>query len=205
LKICPECSTQYEEHVELCLIDGSTLEPMAGEEPAPPPSSHETSSRAGLGLLALLFGGALAVAISALAIALVFLPGSSPPPAPEPQPVAAPPVAPPPAAPPVVAAAKVGVTSEPAGAQVSENGRILCQTPCTIEHPPDAPLPRTLKLELDGHRDATVQLTDPDVPLFQRLEAIPSTRPRPRPRPTPPPRPVAPRAGPGAPSIGTSR
>ncbi len=212
MKICPECQTQYEEHVEVCLIDGAQLEaPEAA--PAPPPEpSGAVSRRAAGGIFGVALFGLIALLLFVTLVGVVlFTTMSGGEPAPPPAPAKAPPPpapAPPPAPPapvPVAPVPKIALTSDPPGATVIENGQLVCVTPCTVEHPEEAVLPRRLTFQLDGYKEATLAVTDPTIPQLVKLEPIRRARPKPRPAPPKPtpdpePRPIAP-----APTIGTSR
>lgn len=204
MKICPECSTQYESHVEYCLIDGAELEEK--EETPAAAATPAAAKAAGAGVLGLAFVGlAIVGLIGVVGAVFVFSGGEADataaapapkPPAPEPK------ATPKPVEAPVL---RIGLTSEPAGAVVIENGITVCTTPCTIEHPPQAPLPRTLSFEAEGHEPKALEVTDASVPWFVKLDPIQSARPRPRPNPRPTPTAPSPSPKAPAPSIGMSR
>lgn len=226
MKTCRECQTHYEDHVEVCLLDGVTLETVATPPGAvvargtPAPvgrvsdtgaTSVERRAAGGVAGLALLGAGGFVVLLLLVGVALfVMSSGEEPPPAPAPAAVTPPPapVQPAPAPPPEPAVVtKIAFTSDPAGAMVTENGRDVCVTPCTVDHPEHAGLPRKMTLRLDGYQAADVSVADPSIPQLVKLSKIrsaprprPRPRPAPRPNPSPKPRPLAP-----APSIGTSR
>jgi len=61
------------------------------------------------------------------------------------------------------------VVSEPMGAGVYENDQFVCQTPCTVQHPAHAPLPRTFVFKLPGYHDKTYEMTDASQPISVQL------------------------------------
>jgi hypothetical protein len=194
MKRCAQCGAEYDDHVEFCFVDGSEL--GAGVVPAAPPvpvvvnEARPASTSRGTAILAvviLMIGGL--VLLGGLAAALMLIvPGSKPPP-PEPVPVpvpapAVPVVAPPPAPAPVVA--RVGFTSTPDRAELWEGDTLLCTTPCTVEHPDHAPVPRQFVLKRDGYVDTPHVMADPGLPQHVSLRSQ-EARPIPRPaRPTSP-------------------
>lgn len=201
MRTCSECGTQYEDHVESCLLDGTTLDPpetTATPAPAPIASSAPAKAAGGgllLGVLAVVLFGVIAVVGVGI---FLFAGGDSPPP----EPVAVAPVPPPappspaPTPPPAPTVKTVALVSSPPGARVTEHDAEVCVTPCNIEHPEDAPLPRTFHLELDGHKPADFVMTEAAGPFLIELEPIRAAtsprpaRPVPAPTPDPGPRPV---------------
>lgn len=199
MKVCPECGTQYEDHVPTCIADGATLvAQVAAPVSIPPEKARSTlpparpSSRLPFVLLGLvLFGVVAAVSVLALAVASSQLaigrpPAPEvaqvrlPPPRPEPEPVPEPPERPP---------VEVVLASEPLGAKVFENDQFVCVTPCTIQHPPHAPLPREFVFKADGHRDVVYEMTEAKGPIavaLPRLRSspVPSASSNAAPRPT---------------------
>lgn len=189
MKTCPECGTQYEDHVPMCFVDGTALPESEAPAPSPPPTTpppapapeKTKSSSAPL----LLVGAVVALVLMLLiggvsGIALIGMSRSEPPPEvaaaqapPTPVPVA--PVAVPEPEP--VPAKQVGFTSAPAGAAVWEGDTLLCTTPCQIAHPAHAPLPRELVLKAPGYLDAPTSLEDPDKPQHVALKKTPAPRP----------------------------
>ena len=173
MKRCPQCNATYDEHVEFCFVDGASLVHMDEAElqpVAPPPS------RPKIGIGTVLGGSALAVLLLALiAFGLVFQrstradDGSI-----EPAPA------------PVMmveetrsndpyegdgSVALISISSEPPGASVWEGRAKVCEsTPCTIEHPPHAPVPRLFSVRLSDHKDWEVTMWDPDRPIAVELE-----------------------------------
>ena len=204
MKTCPSCGTQYEDHVPQCFVDGTSLEavqsverhtvtpiptatPPADGTPAPaqripPPASNNTG-------LVVLLGGAVVVLLMAgglVGIAYFAAGRTSPPPVPV---AVAPPPAPAPVpVPPPPQVVKLGVTSTPDGAAVFEGDTRLCTTPCTIDHPEHAPLPRTLVLKAPGHEDTTYVVETVDRPHHVPLTPFVAAPSPPRPRPGSPPR-----------------
>jgi hypothetical protein len=95
----------------------------------------------------------------------------APPPVPVPVPaIIAPPVQPSPTheaphEPAEQPAVEVELVSTPEGAKVYENDQFVCETPCTIQHPPHAPLPRTFVFRNPGYRDMTHEMTDAKGPI----------------------------------------
>lgn len=178
MKVCPECGTQYEDHVPTCIADGVELAPAAqsaptqifARAPAPPPPAPSGPRLSVLlivglasGLVALLLGAG--VVASQIAISRP----SAPEPAARPTLVAPSPVAAEPReAPPV----DVVFVSEPLGAKVFENDQFVCETPCTVRHPPHAPLPRGFVFKAAGYRDETYEMTEAKGPITVQLTRL---------------------------------
>lgn len=222
MKTCPACGTQYEDHVPQCFVDGTSLNdipveeagrfdggtaPSTTREDAPGPVSEQpapqsrgaTSIIAFLGLLSILLG----VGLVGIVLFVLTRTEAPPGPTPVPVPVIAPPEPPPPAPePPAPTVLSVGITSTPPGAEVWEGSSVLCVTPCSIEHPEHAPLPRSLVLKAENHLDTPYQLDDPRLPHHVPLQVKaapvrPTPRPaRPSPGPAPTPTPAAPKPSP---------
>lgn len=228
MKRCPECDTLYEDHVDVCLVDGAELvqasettaehvlnatgyhtrsnvlsaaqqaEIAALREQSEEADKSGGSSRA---LVPLLLVGVLLLVVGGAGAGVVLMSAAgSTTPEPEPGPVAsvAPPPAPEPVAPAPAAPAveEFSLVTQPAGARVLENGKEVCTTPCVIEHPAHAPLPRTFTLEMEGHvtEEYTVQTAGGTHQI--RMSEKQVARPRPTrvsraPRPSPTPSPVA--------------
>ena len=203
MKFCPECGTQYEDHVPTCIADGTELVPQVAPPPhsgtpAPITPAHPTpavapstapagaTSPSAMGggasilILALLLFGALAVAgvgvIGIVAWQLQSQPAPKQAPItplstrPDPIPTA-------PDHPPVT----VSLDSTPAGAEVFENGQFVCTTPCAIDHPNHAPLPRTFVFKAQGHRDQPFEMTDVTQPILVAMRAVKAAPARPAP------------------------
>lgn len=148
-----------------------------------------------LGLVVLLFGfGGVALA------GVVFLSQSGGPPPPPPVPAAVPePEPPPPPAPapePEPEVQEFTLTTIPSNATVHENGQLVCRTPCVLEHPPDAPLPRAFSIEHEGYVAQVYTVTQ----ASGNHQISLSETPRPRPvRVSSAPRPARPTPAPAAP------
>jgi hypothetical protein len=205
MKTCPECGTQYEDHVSTCLVDGADLSsvkaasapPISAPPPEtayrvvaiPPPAAPPSGAlRGGLVLLvaALMAGGALLAIVVALIVLLRPVEPTRPPPAPKPPPVAAPvpvPVAPVPVEVPVATAPTIELISDPAGAEIWEGNIRLCVAPCRTDHPDHAPLPRVFTFKLAGFIDTTYEMSDPAGPHQVRMKRpVPTTKPQPGPK-----------------------
>jgi hypothetical protein len=168
----------------------STRSPRAAPRPPPPPDPR--SSPLWVILVFLLLGVAL-LAFGGVVVALLFF-GSqgagdetvaTPAPAPtQPDRGTMPPIQLPKPVPSPSPASVVLVRfeSDPSGAQVWEQDQYLCQTPCPIDQPEYAPLPREFVLRLDGHVDTPHRMTDTDT---QRVELKPIPKPPPTSRPRP--------------------
>ncbi|MEQ1572144.1 MAG: hypothetical protein ABMA64_41335, partial [Myxococcota bacterium] len=63
----------------------------------------------------------------------------------------------------------VPLSSEPLHAKVYENEQFVCETPCTIQHPAHAPLPRSFVFKADGYRDVVFDMVDANQPVQVRL------------------------------------
>ncbi|MEZ4237012.1 MAG: PEGA domain-containing protein [Myxococcota bacterium] len=181
MKVCPECGTQYEDHVPTCIADGVALvearqparvppapTPVPEAPPAAPPPALAPSparwSLVAVAVLALGAGGvvALAVAGAVLYAELERRPSPQPPVV---LPAAPQPVREPSEQPPVL----VDVRSEPPGASVYENDQYVCDTPCSIPHPAHAPLPRSFVFKLPGYREKTVEMNDANQPIIVQM------------------------------------
>ena len=186
MKVCPECGTRYEDHVPTCIADGAVLvaqiaPPVASTVPPEKPRAaapRPGGSRLPLVLLALVtFAAIAAVSVVGLAVASSQLGVGRPPPVEAPQVRLPPPriepepVPEPPERPPV----EVMLASEPVGAKVFENDQFVCITPCTIQHPPHAPLPRVFVFKADGHRDASFEMTEAKGPIAVDLPRVRSS------------------------------
>jgi hypothetical protein len=78
--------------------------------------------------------------------------------------------------------ARVPFDSEPQGAQLWEQNKFLCTTPCVVEHPEYAPLPREFVLRLEGYIDTSHRMTDTTSQRVQLQHDAPKPVPlRPRP------------------------
>lgn len=180
MQVCPECGTQYEDHVPTCIADGvrlvaveATPEPPRKRTP-PPPALAPSRERSALPLLLLLPLGGLVVAAGALVlgVALLQMPKTpeAKPPAPAPAIVAAPvPVEVQPASA-ETPSIDVVLVSIPEGAGVYENDQFVCETPCTVQHPPHAPLPRFFVFKLSGHRDETYEMVEAKGPIAIQMK-----------------------------------
>jgi len=217
MKTCPECGTQYEDHVMTCLVDGVDL---SGVPSAAPPSSTSQSgphdadavpvvvtqtsgpSPGVAGGVLALAGLAMVLAVGVVVLAVVLWAFSGPPttpsqpdPAPAPEPVPAPavpvPIEPEPEPAPEPEPT-IRLTSAPEGAEVWEGETKLCVTPCDTPHPPHAPLPRSFVLKRDGFLDTPYEMSDPSTDHSVTLKS------RPRPQPTQP-------KGPKVPTINIER
>jgi hypothetical protein len=74
--------------------------------------------------------------------------------------------------PPPVPTVRVAITSEPAGAIVSEHGHRLGPTPLTLERPASAH-PLTFSLHHEGFQDREVSVTpEKDVTVHGKLDAL---------------------------------
>jgi hypothetical protein len=144
-----------------------------------------------LGLAAIVAAILAILVVLVLASSQMALVGLQPAPAPAPPalprslPTPVPEVVDPPESPPV----EIVLASEPLGASVWENDQFVCDTPCTILHPPHAPLPRTFVFKAEGYRDDVYEMTEAKGPIAVALHRIrpsaPSTAPsNPGPRPT---------------------
>ncbi len=186
MKRCPQCAAEYENHVEFCFVDGSAL-PTDSVEANPRSTSsappvvlppQPRASRSMVPYMLLLLFVSVFLPLGGASAAWLMLRDPAPATAPATQAPAPPtPTLPPPA--PVPAPSKsigIGFTSTPQGAEVWENETLLGVTPCNVEHPDYAALPRTFVLKKAGHPDATLQLTDPTVP--QHVELLVQARPR---------------------------
>jgi hypothetical protein len=193
MKVCPECGTQYEDHVPTCIADGVELVPAAGAEPtqilparpAPPAPPPPAGPRLSVILLVALAAGVGTVALVTVVVAQLVLNRPSPPPPSRPVPVAAPAPVAPREAPPI----DVVLVSEPLGAKVYENDQFVCETPCTVQHPPHAPLPRSFVFKAAGHRDEMFEMTEARGPITVQLSRVrsvpaPAGPPNAVPRPT---------------------
>jgi hypothetical protein len=202
MKVCPECGTQYEDHVPTCIADGATLVAKAvapsqanteirPRAATPPPAAPRRQGIGGFPLVLLavmLLAGGATMSVVAVAVASSRL--ARPPAVAEPvrpRPVTLPPD-PVPVEPEEQPPVEVMLVSEPLGAEVFENDQFVCQTPCTIQHPPHAPLPRIFVFKAEGHRDDTFEMTEAKGPIavaLHRLRVAPapsapsSTAPRP--------------------------
>ena len=204
MKTCPECGTQYEDHVPSCLVDGadltsiSALPSHSGPAPyvvavaPPPPPPPAARSVVGGGML-LGLAGMFGVGFVAVLVAIggvVWFGASDPEPPKKPEvPVAAPQPAPVPVPVPVAGpvavapAPKISIRSDPAGAELWEGAARLCTTPCSTDHPDHAPLPRTFTLKLAGYLDTTYEMTDPAAAHDVRMRRpVPQQQPQPNPR-----------------------
>lgn len=183
MKSCPECRTEYEDHIVLCLVDGS---PLADVAATPAPMARSGASKGG-GLVFFVVAGAAVLLLLGIGVGSLFRPEpvAVPEPAIRPAPVEIAPAAPvepaEPVAPPVI---RVGFTSDPQGAALTEQGEVLCTTPCTIEHPEHAPLPRTFVLKSPGYIDTDYTMNNPGIPQLVKLSK-PPPKPLPRRRPAP--------------------
>lgn len=95
---------------------------------------------------------------------------------------------------------QVEVRSTPSGAEVWEgNSRLCAATPCMVDHPDHAPVPRVFELRLPGHQRTRVDMTELGQPVDATLPEAsrepPPPRPRPRVAPRPVPEPPVPNAG----------
>ncbi|MCB9671450.1 MAG: PEGA domain-containing protein [Alphaproteobacteria bacterium] len=218
MKRCPDCTTLYEDHVSNCLVDGSDLEivedptsehlmqrtgdftrQLTAEQtgthsrqsvvlpPDPPEEKKGGSMLPWLLVTGLLLGGAGVAAVVFLAGGSVVQPTEAVAKQPDPELPRPAPVAPAPA--PVTQ--DFVIVTEPAGATVTENGLEVCVTPCTVSHPPDAPLPRTFAVAMEGFTDESVVVRKVGGTHQLRLAEVVAVAPRPvvRPRPTPAPTP----------------
>jgi hypothetical protein len=183
MQVCPECGTQYEDHVPTCIADGVRLvsaaavpepKPARPAQASPPPRSRASAGIPVVLALAAMGGGGLAALVGGVFLwsQLGAHGRTQPVPPPPPPSVVAPapaltaPVPPPaPAEPIEQPAVQVALASSPDGAKVYENDQFVCEAPCTIEHPPHAPLPRTFVFRLSGYRDATFEMTDAKAPI----------------------------------------
>ena len=205
MKRCPDCDAEYDDHVEYCFVDGADLVVVEQEVVVAPVSSatpvSEDGGSGGRGLLGLgvffLIGGGLVVVLLGLGITAVYVGGSpdetamtSSAVAADPRPVPVPLPVPVPEPEPEPEVLQLGFTSTPAGAAVWEGDTQLCETPCVVEHPEHAPVPRTFVLKANRYRDAEHVVDDPSLPQHVELNPI-RARPRPRPRPEPQPATVA--------------
>ncbi|MEQ1508099.1 MAG: PEGA domain-containing protein [Myxococcota bacterium] len=187
MKVCPECGTQYEDHVPTCIADGAALvaERVRAEptpRPAPlvvPPPRRGSSAGLVLAVAVVLFVVSGLAATVALVVTFSDLVGSSS--VPQPVPVASPRPEPTPEPtreqPPV----EVMLVSNPEGAKVYENDQFVCETPCTVLHPAHVQLPRQFVFRAEGHKDRTVEMTDVNQPItveLTRIRAATSTAPQ---------------------------
>ena len=174
MKRCPQCGAQYDDHVEFCFVDGTELAAISGSATpslslgptptsppmaAPLPVAPNSPLRRALPLV--LAFGVLAALLMFTVIVLALMRSDPDPPAPTPEPVA---VAPSPVRPPepLPTVAKVVVESTPEGAEVWEGSTLLCNdTPCTVDHPEHAPIPREFVLKMRGFREARLVMDDP--------------------------------------------
>lgn len=184
MKSCPLCHTRYEDHVPTCLADGATLVPMQGpvdfsESASAVILSPRKRSRAGLGLL-LLVPPLVIVVLVAVGATYLLLSGRGgtrraldPTSALQPEPG-------------LVdddfiedENLEVSFNSSPPGAEVWENGHLLCSTPCSIQHPLGVPLPREFVLKAEGHREAThsMQALEPQFVELSPTRSAPAPRP----------------------------
>jgi hypothetical protein len=210
MKVCPECGTQYEDHVPTCIADGADLVPHVVQQPAapapaaadptiklpisapraPPPPPPEPQSRFSIALLLIAVLGAGVVVTVVGLIAVTWGVGGNrtvepleaahtvpaPRPLPESEPNERPPV-------------EVVLVSEPLGAKVYENEQFVCETPCAVQHPPHAPLPRSFVFKAEGYRDRTFEMTEARGPITVELSRLrsstgPNGSSSPIPRPT---------------------
>lgn len=207
MKICPDCGTQYEDHVASCLVDGSDLSAVASVPASMGPSSAPSSTprgapivapappprRGGGGTVMLAMAGVLALLALLVVVAImvvVFSSNSKPAPLPpEPAPQARPLPVPEPVAMPVPVPEvqpdlpTITLNSNPEGAEVWEGQTKLCETPCTTAHPEHAPLPREFVLKMKGYVDTTYSMEVPD-----QEHMVSMRRPAVSPKPTPGPR-----------------
>ena len=195
MKSCPECGTEFEDHVPTCLVDGTPLGDVAPTIPPAQtaPAEEEDDKKGGGMLLPVLLVVGLLLLLGVGAVAYVLTSTGEP----EPAPVVE---APKPAEPAVLA---VGFTSEPDGAKVTEGGEPICTTPCTVPHMEGVPLPRTFVLSAEGYADAEHLMNNPGIPQHVRLKSL-TPEPAPAPVPAPArPRPVRPKPKPvvGGPAI----
>jgi hypothetical protein len=207
MRTCPECLTQYEDHVLTCLVDGVDLTQVprlapAGQpalaptpEPAPvqkvfvvpPQRSASRAMPAVVATLVLLFSVVAGMPVAGWAVWTLTRPTPVPVPAPTVRPVPVV-VAPTPTEVPIriepapVPVVQVQVTSDPIGAEVWEGQTRLCVTPCMVDHPEDAPLPRTLTFRLTGRGEVSASLEDPGQPVHVRWKSTPPSPTQPKPR-----------------------
>ena len=172
MKRCPQCDAEYDDHVEYCFVDGAELVLQAGTRSAPLPPPPSTSPSARFLPVVLLLGGVAVIALIVIGVLLTSgdrdVAGTPPLPPPEPQTEV-------PDAPPTPT---VSITSSPQGAQVWEGSTRLCErTPCEVEHPDHAPIPRLFSLRLSGFEDASLEMADVsmayDVPLRRVRQVAP--------------------------------
>ena len=189
MKVCPVCHTRYEDHVPVCLADGAALveadtrpdavggphptgalrsgELRSGEfgpaDPQPPgPLPVQARPSRPLWLLPpLVTVVLLAVGAAYVLFPLLNAPTSSglretdgfsdqalhdgfaePPPT------------------------LVPFSSDPEGAEIWENGTLVCTTPCAVEHPAHVPLPRSFTIRAEGHRQTDYVMRDAQRPQF---------------------------------------
>lgn len=187
MKRCPQCKAEYDQHVEYCFVDGAELVDLGDDEggPLPPPPS---SSR----LLPIVFVLAgLSMLVMLVVLVLVVMTWSDAPPDDELMAAPTPAVAPPPEPiedGPGATVHKIMVRSTPSGAEVWEGSTLLCPaTPCSVEHPDHAPIPRVFELRRDGYTSTRIEMTDVNAPLEARLrdESAPRRSPSPRAEPAP--------------------
>lgn len=182
MKRCPDCETLYEDHVDTCLVDGADLEHTTMLEPsrvtlrtgsfshlavdtmaAVRPPVEEPPQRSRLPLIFAVGVAAVLLVGLGVVVGLTTTVGAAPPPAPvlappktnlpDPAPLAVPEPEPEPAH------AVFVLDTVPTAAKVTENGRVVCHTPCTIDHPPEAPLPRAFSLQHDGYTEQVYTVT----------------------------------------------
>ena len=197
MKRCPQCDAEYDDHVEYCFVDGAQLVQQTDRVAAaslPPPPEASPSSR--LLPLVLALGAAAVVALIVVAGVLVYVvvggegdqrsAGEAEVPSTD---AISEPVQPSGAL--AATAAFVSVQSTPSGAQIWEGNTQLCpSTPCEVEHPEHAPIPRTFRVHLDGYEDGPIEMVDVrrayEVELQRAgADTPPAPRPRPRSRPSP--------------------
>jgi hypothetical protein len=139
-------------------------------------------------ILVFLFLGVALLAFGGVVVALVFFgtQGTETAVAPPPAPPPIPPIeltAPQPTPPRPSSSVRVMFESVPPGAQVWEQEKYLCATPCAIDQPEIAPLPREFVLKLDGHQDEPHRMNDTDTQHIVlkpiAVKPVPTARPRP--------------------------
>ncbi|MEZ4322207.1 MAG: hypothetical protein R3F61_32340 [Myxococcota bacterium] len=213
MKLCPECGTEYEDHVQTCLADGAELIASAvtttgpGAVMAPTPVAPPARSGGGGALVLLLLPIGFGLLLLLGGVGFVAMGGfgnttPTPQPVVEPVPIPVPLPAPPPEPiePPPVDVAFVTI---PEGAELFENDTLVCAAPCTVKHPSYAPLPRTFIVKADGYIEQTFEMKEAKGPYLIELNRKRVAAPapvRPAPAPVPSPGPQVPR-----PSIGRDR
>lgn len=187
MKQCPQCETRYEDHVDTCIADGTDLDTItdqtlamatstavSGPHRQPPPAVVVRRANplpwvlVGMLLFALLmFVGVVLLGLTTARVAssaATRLPDT------------------------------FSIVTEPPGARVLEHGSIVCTTPCALEHPADAPLPREFRVELAGFAPETYTISESTGRHRIRLSAV-APDPPPEPEviePPPAPEPLTP-------------